>query len=51
MYHTFLLDENNNVILVGNPMINKKNEDMMLAIVEEKFGKKFAAKIDQVRNE
>lgn len=40
MYHTFLLDESNNVILVGNPMVNKQIEDMMLAIVEEKLGKK-----------
>ena len=24
MYHTFLLDENNKVILVGNPMLNKQ---------------------------
>ena len=23
-FHTFLLDENNNVILVGNPLRNKK---------------------------
>lgn len=40
MYHTFLLDENNKVILVGNPMSNQQVEDMMLSVVEEKLGKK-----------
>lgn len=39
MYHTFLLDENNKVILVGNLMFNKQIEDMMLSIVEEKLEK------------
>jgi hypothetical protein len=42
MYHTFLLDEENKVVLVGNPMLNKQIEDMMLPIVEEKLGKKFS---------
>lgn len=37
--HTFLLDENNNVILVGNPLRNKKIEEMFYQIVEEKLGK------------
>ena len=37
--HTFLLDENNNVILVGNPLHNKKIEEMFYKIVEEKLGK------------
>ena len=36
--HTFLLDENNNVILVGNPLHNKKIEEMFYKIVEEKLG-------------
>ena len=44
MFHTFLLDENNKVILVGNPMLNEQIEDMMLSIVEEKLGKKFSTK-------
>lgn len=39
MFHTFLLDDNNKVILVGNPIFNKQIEDMMLSIVEEKLGK------------
>lgn len=44
MYHTFLLDENNNVVLVGNPMLNKQIEEMMLSIVEERLGKKLNVK-------
>ena len=36
--HTFLLDENNNVILVGSPLYNKKIEEMFYKIVEEKLG-------------
>ena len=40
MYHTFLLDENNKVILVGNPMLNQQVEDMMLSVVEKKLRKK-----------
>ena len=39
MFHTFLLDDNNKVILVGNPIFNKQIDDMMLSIVEEKLGK------------
>ncbi len=38
--HTFLLDENNNVVLVGNPLHNPKIEKMFKEIVEEKLGKK-----------
>lgn len=37
--HTFLLDENNNVILVGSPLRNKKIAEMFYKIVEEKLGK------------
>ena len=37
--HTFLLDENNRVVLVGNPLRNKKIEEMFYKIVEEKLGK------------
>ena len=33
------LDKNNNVILVGNPMQNKRIEEMFYKIVEEKLGK------------
>ena len=36
--HTFLLDENNNVILVGSPLHNKKIEEMFYKIVKEKLG-------------
>lgn len=38
--HTFLLDENNNVVLVGNPLHNPKIEKMFKEIVEEKLGEK-----------
>ena len=34
-----VLDENNNVILVGNPLHNKKIEKMFYKIVEDKLGK------------
>ena len=37
--HTFLLDENNRVILVGNPSRNEKIKEMFYKIVEEKLGK------------
>lgn len=37
--HTFLLDENNHVILVGDPLYNKKIRKMFYKIVEEKLGK------------
>lgn len=37
--HTFLLDEDDNVILVGNPLHNRKIEEMFYKIVEEKLGK------------
>lgn len=36
--HTFLLDENNKVILVGNPLENKRIEEMFWRIVKEKLG-------------
>lgn len=37
--HSFLLDENNNVILVGNPLHNKRIEEIFYKTVEEKLGK------------
>jgi len=40
MLHTFLLDKNNKVILVGNPLANPKIEEMLKKIVEERLGKK-----------
>lgn len=39
MYHTFLLDPNNNVVLVGNPLFNPKLEKMLRRILQEKFKK------------
>ena len=39
LYHTFLLDENNNVILVGDPLFNPKIENLLISTVNEKLGK------------
>ena len=36
----FLLDEDNNVLLVGNPIWNEKIKEMFWQIVEEKLGKR-----------
>ena len=47
MFHTFRLDENNKVILVGNPMLNKQIEDMMLSIVDEKLGNNLSQKVEK----
>ncbi len=41
MCHTFLLDENNKVILVGSLLGNEKIGDMLQSVVEKKLGKKF----------
>ena len=38
MYQTFLLDKNNNVVLVGNHLYNTKNEQLLRAIIREKLG-------------
>lgn len=38
MYHTFLIDENNCVILVGDPYSNEKLMDMLLSIIENRLG-------------
>lgn len=40
IFHTFLLDENNNVLLVGNPLENEKIEELFWEIVEERLGKR-----------
>lgn len=40
IYHTFLLDENNNIVLVGNPYYNSKIMDMLSSIMEKRLGKK-----------
>ena len=37
--HTFLLDRDDNVLLVGNPIWNEKIEEMFWQIVEERLGK------------
>ena len=39
-FHTFLLDENNNLLLGGNPLENEEIEKLFWQIVEEKSGKR-----------
>lgn len=39
LLHSFLLDENDSVILVGNPVRNKKIEELFFKILEEKKDK------------
>ncbi len=39
MLHTFLLDENNKVILVGNPYVNKNMYEFLVGKVEERLRK------------
>lgn len=36
--HTFLLDENNDVVLVGSPLYNKEIEELFYQIVEKSLG-------------
>ena len=36
LYHTFLLDQNLNVILVGDPVRNKKINDFFWTILSDK---------------
>ena len=49
-YHTFLVDDNNKVILVGNPIVNKKIKDIFMSIVEERLGIKLNFKnLDKLR--
>ncbi len=33
VFHTFLIDASNNILLVGNPMVNKKIEDIYLKLL------------------
>lgn len=35
MYHTFLLDKNDNVILVGNPMVNPEIKRKIYSMIED----------------
>lgn len=44
MFHVFLLDEKNNVVLVGNPLYNPKIEGMLATTLEEKFNGKSSSK-------
>ncbi len=38
MLHTFLLDENNEVLVVGNPLDNEKIDRMFWRTMKEKLG-------------
>ena len=38
MLHTFLLDENNEVLVVGTPLVNEKIDRMFWRTVKEKLG-------------
>ena len=44
LFHSFLLDENDSVILVGNPIRNKKIEELFFKILEEKEEEHIAQK-------
>ena len=37
-FHCFLLDENNKVILIGNPVLNSKIKDLYLKTISERLG-------------
>ena len=37
LYHTFLLDDNNNIILVGSPLHNETIDKLLLQILKEKL--------------
>lgn len=36
-YHTFLIDENDKVVLVGNPLTKTKIRDVMINVVEKSW--------------
>lgn len=40
MYHTFLLDEDNNVLLVGNPTAGENMEKIMLEVLDSRLKKR-----------
>lgn len=39
MFHTFLLDESDSVLLVGNPLINERIDNLLKGIVNERLMK------------
>ena len=39
MFHTFLLDESDSVLLVGNPLINERIDKLLKGIVNERLMK------------
>ena len=40
LFHTFLLDEDNRVVLVGNPLENVRIEELFWKIVKERLGER-----------
>jgi len=40
IYHTFLLDENDSVILVGDPFKNEKMEKLLQKVIEREKQRK-----------
>ena len=40
LFHTFLLDEDNRVVLVGNPLENERIEELFWKIVKERLGER-----------
>lgn len=45
LFHTFLLDENNNLILVGSPLQTKKMKELLYKTIEEKSEAKLPSSI------
>lgn len=38
IYHTFVLDKNNNIVLVGNPLNNEEIEKLLYVLIDEELG-------------
>lgn len=39
LYHTFVLDDKNNIVLVGNPLISEEIEKILYELIDSKFSK------------
>ena len=38
LFHTFLVDKDKKIILIGNPLLNKKIEKLAFKVIEDKIG-------------
>lgn len=38
LFHTFLLDKDQKIVLIGNPLLNKKIENLAIKVIEDKIG-------------